>query len=198
MGSQGPSIGPGLQKPFFPVKKMKENKLLKALVLRGPCSLGEKKKTLCPTQQAYDLLELQSYKQCFNNMKQETPPISSSKQALFFLEVGRGLGERVRLVYGAQAWNWRPRYEKALCLCPQLAGQVWGQQVCPLCAHPRGLGSNTQAGRSGRCPLAGQGLETRPELSPGKPGCGFLTSTVGWEDTGLWGVGLAGRVWGGP
>lgn len=44
-GSQGPSPGPGLQKPFFPIKKeMKENKLLKALVLRGPCSL-EKKKT---------------------------------------------------------------------------------------------------------------------------------------------------------
>lgn len=44
-GSQGPSPGPGLQKPFFPIKKeMKEKKLLKALVLRGPCSLGKKKK----------------------------------------------------------------------------------------------------------------------------------------------------------
>lgn len=91
MGSQGPSTGPGLQKPFLPVKKMKENKLLKALVLRGPYSLG-KNKNLCPTQQAYDSLGLQSYKQCLDNMKQETPPISSSKQALFFLEVGGALG----------------------------------------------------------------------------------------------------------
>lgn len=31
-------------------------------------------------------------------MEQETPPISSSKQALFFLEVERGLGTRVRLI----------------------------------------------------------------------------------------------------
>lgn len=71
---------------------MKENKLLKALILRGPCSL-EKKNKPCPTQQAYDLLGLQPYKRCLNNMERETPPISSSKQALFFLKVGRGLGE---------------------------------------------------------------------------------------------------------
>ena len=135
-GSQGPSPGPGLQKPFFPIKKeMKGNKLLKPLVLRGPCSPEKKKKKNkpCPTQQAYDLLGLQSHKRCLNNMKQETPPISSSKQALFFLEVGRVLGERVRLADGAQAWNWRPRLDKTLCLCPHRAGQVW---VCPFCAHP--------------------------------------------------------------
>lgn len=58
-------------------------------------------------------------------MKQETPPISSSKQALFFPEVGRGLRETVRLADGAQACNQRPRHEKALSLCSQPMGQVW-------------------------------------------------------------------------
>lgn len=47
----------------------------------------------------YDLLGQQFCKQCLN-VEQETPPISSSKQALFFLGVGRGLGTRVRLVDG--------------------------------------------------------------------------------------------------
>lgn len=68
-------------------------KLFKVSILRGSCSL-EKGLSL----HMYDLLGQQSCKQCLN-MQQETPPISSSKQALLF-EVGRGLRTRVRLVDG--------------------------------------------------------------------------------------------------
>lgn len=63
---------------------MNENKLLKALVFKRSLQPGGGEKKPGPTQQAYDLLGLQPYKQCLNNMEQETTLISSSKQALFF------------------------------------------------------------------------------------------------------------------
>lgn len=153
---------------------MKENKLLKALVLRGPCSLEKKKKKPGPTQQAYDLLGLQPYKQRLNNMEQETTLISSSKQALFLLEVvGSGLGQR------GTSLNQRPCDPSPWGACPQGLGQR--RPSVPTQEELR-----VDAGRPWVCPRLGRAL--RPGLSSalGKPGCSFFTSTLGREDRGLW------------